>query len=133
MAPKQNWSVRKDIYKAIGDGTPPPPPAPGTPEWINTATEASSRGRGQPYETGDQDVDAYNRQRHTGGAPSDDPFAQAYQDPREFQRIVSGAYQAGATGDRGPEAIINGPYSKTPLGRLMKRAYEQGKASRGGR
>lgn len=130
-APKQKWSVRKDIYRAIDDAQPPPPPTPGDPEWINAASSSASRGPGQPYETGDPDIDGFNRARHTGQIPPDDPFANAYKDPNELQRILAGAYHAGATGDRGPEAIINGPYAQTPLGRLMKRAYQQGQQSRG--
>lgn len=134
MATKpQKWAVRKDIYKAIDQNTPPPAPVAGDPEWINAGAEAQSRGGSRPYETGDPDIDNYNRARRTGQVPQDDPFRHAYDDPAEMQRIVSGAYRAGASGDRGPEAIINGPYANTPLGRLMKRAYVEGQRSRGGR
>jgi len=133
MPPRQQWDIRKDIYKATGDGAPPPPPPSGNiPAWIQVGTEVHSRGRGQPYETGDRDLDGFSRQRHTGnGAPEGDPFPQAYSDPRAFQRILVGFYNAGRTGDRGPEQILNGPYAQTPFGRLLVRAYGEGQQSRG--
>lgn len=136
-------TVREDIYAAIGNTEEDEMPMEGDPaemksgspgyqdpDWRRKASGYDNTVPGKPYETGDRGLDAYHRRRNTEGPPADDPFPDAYKDPKETKRILDGAYNAGATGDTSIEEIIYGPYGNTPFGRLMKRAYEDGKASR---
>lgn len=134
-------TVRDTIYQAIEDTETPeegmeqmayrprPAPAP-APNWRDQATEPK-RPPGSQYETGDPALDDFRRKQHLGGPDQDDPFANAYNDPKEAKRILEGAYYAGASGDDAQILeIINGPYGNTPFGRLMKRAYEDGRKTR---
>lgn len=88
-----------------------------------------------PYETpGDPDANDFLRRRATEGPPPDEPFPQAWEDPREFDRVRTGAYNAGLNGDNAAmDQILNGPYRNTPLGRELWKAYQQGKADRNAR
>ena len=87
---------------------------------------------GQPYETGDPTVDNFQRAGRLDQVPQDDPFADAYKDPQQAQRILKGAYYAGRTGDDGPiRDMLNGPMANTPMGKLIAREYQRGCAERG--
>lgn len=145
MKMKRPPTVRDDIYSVLeeaemgGEGgemgmEPMAAQAPQGPSFAPQAASASRMRRGMPYQTGDGDVDEFARKKQMEGPDSDEGFPAAYEDPEESDRMIRGAYQAGVNGDdQAIKPIIYGPYGQTPMGKLMRRAYEEGKASRGQR
>lgn len=81
------------------------------------------QGRGIQLAASNQQAD---RSRQWTGQGSVDASQEATKDPREFDRMMQGAYQAGMNGDRG--ALDSFP--DTPMGRLMRREYARGEAER---
>lgn len=62
------------------------------------------------------------------GRGSVDATQEATKDPREFNRMMQGAFDAGRNGDTG--ALDSFP-ADTPMGRLLRREFQRGAASRG--
>lgn len=107
-------------------------PSPQTlPPWAQDAAGRMPQTQGGQYETGDPQVDRFLRERALKDMnKSDDPYADAYQDPAHFKRMMEGAYRAGQSGDAG--ALDTYP-PDTPIGRLLRRSYADGERTRGGR
>ena len=104
-----------------------PTPPPGQDDLGETVPQHMQAAPGQPYETGDEEVDQYQRAGRTGQTPQDDPFADAYQDPQQTQRILKGAFYAGQSGDDAQiREMLQGPFAQTPLGKLVAREYQRG-------
>lgn len=105
------------------------------PAWINgLAVRQPHAGSGGQYESGNPEEDAFLRKRGTVGPDEDEPFPGAYEDPGEARRMLIGAFRAGQSGDRqAMDQLLNGPYADSEFGQLMKRAYQEGMRSRGGR
>ena len=119
-------------WQALAAGKQPPQQP--LPPWVDQARTRMGQTQGGQYEVGDKDVDNFNRKRATGGPDEDDPFPDAYNDPQRFEDMMRGAYQAGLNGDdQAMGEILNGPYRDTPLGKLLSRAYQDGRRQRGGR
>lgn len=144
MKMKRPPTVRDDIYTVLeeaegGEGgemgmEQMAAQAPQGPSFAPKAATAGRIRRGEAYETGDPDVDEFARKKQMEGPDADEGFPAAYEDPEESDRMIRGAYQAGVNGDdQAIKPIIYGPYGQTPMGKLMRRAYEEGKASRGQR
>lgn len=132
---KVNSRIRPPPPQAQGAraATQPQAPVQQPPPWAKDAAMRMPQARGGQYETGDPSVDAFLRERALrDGQPmeqDDDAYSEGYENPQEFQRLINGAYQAGRSGDRG--AMQSFP--NTPIGDLMRRAYQDGARERGGR
>lgn len=145
MKMKRPPTVRDDIYSVLesaemgGEGgemgmEPMAANAAQGPSFAPKAATAGRIRRGEAYESGDPDVDEFARKKQMEGPDQDEAFPAAYESQGEADRMIQGAFQAGVNGDDAAiQPIIYGPYGKTPLGKLMRRAYEEGKASRGQR
>lgn len=143
MKMKRPPTVRDDIYTALEGGEmggeggemgmdQMAARAPQGPSFAPKAATAGRIRRGEAYETGDPDVDEFARKKQMEGPDQDEAFPIAYESQGEADRMIRGAYQAGVNGDdEAIKPIIYGPYGKTPLGKLMRRAYEEGRAKRG--
>jgi hypothetical protein len=101
------------------------------PPWAqDTRNRGMNQTQGGQYETGDPEVDGFLRSRALGQVPQDDPHAEAYQDPEHFERLMRGMYRAGQAGDRQALSSFD---PRTPVGKLMLRAYKDGERTRGQR
>ena len=112
-------------------GAPPQQQAADIPPWAQDTALRMPQTRGGQYETGDPQRDAFLRKRATedmGGG--EDAYGEGYQNPEEFKRLMRGAYTAGKNGDTG--ALDSFP-PNTPIGQLMRRAYNDGQRARGQR
>jgi hypothetical protein len=134
MKMKRPPSVRDDIYAAIEGGEMGMENYAAQPQGPSFGPSAASARRvrpGMPYETGDATVDGFNRQRTMEGPEQDEAFPGAFEDPAEHDRMIQGAYQAGVNGDDDAiRPIIEGPYSQTPFGQMLKKAYMEGRMKR---
>lgn len=130
-----NSRIRPQAPQAQGAraATQPQAPVPQSPPWAKDAAMRMPQTRGGQYETGDPAVDAFLRQRAMrDGQPmeqDDDAYSEGYDRPEEFERMISGAYQAGQAGD----ASALQSFPNTPIGQLMRRAYQDGAKSKGQR
>lgn len=140
MSPEE--AAGMDVWDKVNRRIKPPPaqaspgqaavdPRAPIPPWAqDTRNRGMQQTQGGQYETGDPDIDGFLRARALGQIPQDDPHAEGYSDPQHFERLMRGMYRAGQSGDR--EALKSFD-PRTPLGKLMARAYHDGERSRGKR